>query len=205
MLKKKHFFAIEEYKKLLILKVGINDCNATLLSPSFKVDQVWHMHMMHPKKYYADCLSLCGQIIDHNPLGSKGDDAAKREDRFLNTKKLYFIHFNEIPQPLIWDENFIPPVNQLQVPNASPRNSPSCTGSMQIFVILTTRRTATLTCCPSDTVLKIKSRIKITQGMLTDDFYLLHGGKHLQENLTLFDYNIKKESTIQIVIRLRGC
>jgi hypothetical protein len=33
--------------------------------PSLLVDHIWHTHMSLPQKYTADCLRLCGRLVDH--------------------------------------------------------------------------------------------------------------------------------------------
>jgi hypothetical protein len=37
------------------------------LSPTGDIDEVWHLHMLHPQAYYDDCMRIFGGILDHNP------------------------------------------------------------------------------------------------------------------------------------------
>ncbi len=75
---------------------------------------------------------------------------------------------------------------------------------MQIFVKTLTGKSMAIDVTKEDSVQTLKQKIADREGIPADQQRLIFAGKELEEVRTMSDYNIQKENTIHMVLRLRG-
>lgn len=82
--------------------------------------------------------------------------------------------------------------------------SPLAAHAMQIFIRPLSGQTLTLNVSPSDTIENVKVMIHQRLGIPPDQQRLLFANKLLEDNRKLAEYNIRPDSSLQLVLRLRG-
>ena len=85
--------------------------------------------------------------------------------------------------------------------SAAPARSPHC-GKMQIFVKTLTGKTITLDVEPFDSIASVKTNIESKVGVPPQLQRLIFAGRQLEENRTVADCSINKESTLHLLLRV---
>lgn len=75
---------------------------------------------------------------------------------------------------------------------------------MQVFVKTLTGKIITVDVESSDTVENLKAQIEKKENVPVDQQRLVAGGKQLKDEQTLADANVEANSTVHLVLRLRG-
>lgn len=84
----------QRYKQFLALA---HQHPALTLAPTGDIDEMWHLHMLHPRAYVNDCMALFGGIVDHHPDFAHADGATRAHlaDCFATTAALWAQAYGE--------------------------------------------------------------------------------------------------------------
>jgi len=85
--------AEERYEKFLLLAKKHPERQ---LAPTRDIDLMWHLHMLHPRAYAADCYALFGDLLDHDGgFGSASDEVEPLKVAFAETAALWRDTYSE--------------------------------------------------------------------------------------------------------------
>ena len=109
---------------------------------------------------------------------------------------------NQPMQPFQTESAIPPPINQPTQPLQT--ELAFIYQPFTIFVKTLTGRTITISVSLSDTINNLKHKIAEKLDLPVEEQRLIHAGKQLEDDLTLRDYGIQRDSTIHLALRIRG-
>eukprot|EP00985_Skeletonema_marinoi_P010950 scaffold5154_cov85-Skeletonema_marinoi.AAC.2 len=191
------------YRQFMILKKEMKDWDAEILSPCYLVDQMWHCHILDVVNYCHDMMLLCGHVVGHNPDGAL--DAAGKQKRDDTTRAALQGHFGSYDEE-VWAFSPIASENEGTDESGNSSSESKRSGdTMQIFIKGLDGRTYTLRVRPTTTVASVKAAIRKEKDIPADMQRLIFAGKDLEDGNTLADYNIGRENTLHLLLKLLGC
>lgn len=75
---------------------------------------------------------------------------------------------------------------------------------MQLFVKTLTGKTVSIEVEEGESIEDVKAKISEKEGIPPEQQRLIFGGQQLQDSKTLDDYDVGDDSTLHLVLRLRG-
>lgn len=87
---------------------------------------------------------------------------------------------------------------------SEPPEQPPQQQQFQLFIKSINGKTRTLMVEPTTTVGELKRQMQEKEGINPDEQRMIFAGKNLEDTKTMADYNLQAESTVHLVLRVRG-
>jgi hypothetical protein len=196
---------LEDYYKFISLKVYTKDTHGLILSPTAEIDEIWHEHLLHNFDYIEMCTKI-NCLVFHWPEREKDSiqDKTLRRETFFEFYLKFFPTYKKTGDETVKDETVKCEVDELSqyiFTNLSPN------AFTQIFVKTITGKSITIESdLEKDTLESLKKRVYIKWGIpLNSHRYVFLGKTMIDENKTLKEYGVEKDSQIHLNLNLKGC
>ena len=125
--------AIEEYRRFIFL-CCVSPSGA---SPSFFVDEVWHLHLTYTKSYWLDlCRATLNRDLHHYPSKGTKEEIKKHKAWYKETLHLHEETFGEAPPHDIWPRPIEKPESSQVLQETKPFRLQPGTSSKLLFLFL---------------------------------------------------------------------
>lgn len=189
----------------LQLKIQLNDWDAKVLSPSARVDELWHTFVLHTQDYLTFCntVSVQKKFLHHRPEGKNELDQANRYlTSWLLIRHQYENHEAEFaeywPKPTKENDE---PVRKAAKPTSDVFSN--------VFVKTLDGIAYYIGILPQTTLYDLYLYTGKVLGKQTGTFRLIYAGNTVPENdltfISAWNPNLNNESVFHVVDRLRGC
>ncbi|EGG23760.1 hypothetical protein DFA_05895 [Cavenderia fasciculata] len=216
---------VKEYLKFITLKVLDQDWDATKLSPSPLIDQMWHIHILETKSYQDMCNKF-GRMIHHRASIKEQEDddpllQQEKRNRYRRTLELYekYYHTFQDNTSTIWDTQYLNIENHHPLPILTKiEYDPDVTVEAPAPDKLESRIMLLTVRLPKGTKVYLwaKEPSTTTIGRVTDvalgytgyDYRIIYRGKQIEPDMLLSELrycDFENGDTFDIVFRLRGC
>lgn len=184
---------VEEYARFLALKVALKLIGLhENISPSDKVDLIWHQHILDTKMYETTWEKIGGGLMHHNI--DRSDDQLERAERIKGTADIYLKWFSRTPPSEVWDllhEKF----DQNLLPGPF----------FQVFIRDLECKTWTFLVKSGTPTWQLMKMIEEKIDVPADQQRLIYAGRQLDQDATMEEREIHAEATIHLILRSRGC
>jgi ubiquitin domain-containing protein len=164
------------------------------------IDQIWHEMILETKDYREFCKGL-GKFLEHSKRMAN-DDLEIKNRRINNLATIWSNVYPDVPMDAeCWrrEESDAEPVTK------KAKHLPN--GSFKINIKTTTNKIFTLLVNPATSIGTLTGLVQNSQGVPKEQQRIIFAGKSLHESpeKTVGDFGVKEESTLHLVLRLRGC
>ena len=154
-----------------------------------RLDAIWHECLLNTKSYRQLCRRLRRRFIEHTTV-SECDDGIERQSRIDDTVIRYRKRFREEPTPSIWE---------------TPLRVEEEDATFQVFVKTLDGRTRAVVVHPDLFGSDFEKMVSLLTDTPLDTMRLIFAGQKIVKTRTLMDMGVLPDSTLHIVLPIRGC